>query len=191
MMVSAAQGRWRHVIAAALAAGALTFACSADVSAVESGSCRGASAPLRTVQVHVVGRQAQRDVGVKVVAELASDELGRVSGELVVGRGRQRLEVLAWCRLWSGGRGADEVEGVLHVLGVAADRLVRLDVKAPEDDQEGSWKVRVRTRASHHEGTSEVIAETRESNDGEEVGWTSLTGEGWLAANRVRISVGR
>lgn len=193
-MVWAVPGRAQRVIGSCLIAGALVFAGSPGVSAAESGPCRGASAPLHTVQVHVVGRQAQRETGIKVVADLASDELGRVSGELVAGRGRQRLEVLSWCRLWSGGRGSGETESVLHVLGLAADasgddRLVRLDLKPPEAEFDGSWKVRVRVRPVDDEHAHSSLATASDEHD--DGGWQSLTGEGWLAATRVRVAVDR
>ena len=188
--------RWKWwAIGVSAVVGVMVFSAASHVSSAELGPCRGASSPLHTVLVHVVGRQAQRETGIKVVGDLASDELGRVSGELVVGRGRQRLEVLSWCRLWSGGRENGETAGVLHVLGVAADgsggdQLVRLDLKSPEGDSNGPWKVRVRVRPVQDDehAHSSLATSTDEHDDG---GWESLTGEGWLAATRVRVAVDR
>lgn len=142
------------------------------------GPCNGNTTPLQRIEAHLIGKASR--TAPKVIVHVESNADGVITGELVFERGRDRVLVERWCRLWSGGNeGESSHEGVVHLLGTdtqrdGTQRLVRVDVKSSE-----GGKVRVRTRSLSHGGHSESVES--------EHGWTSLTGEGWLPLSRLRI----
>lgn len=144
----------------------------------EGGPCNGKTTSSQRIEAHLVGKASRTSP--KVIVHVESNADGVITGELVFERGRDRVLVGRWCRLWSGGEGgAAGHEGVVHVLGTETRRdgtqhLIRVDVTNSEGGE-----VRVRTRSLSHGGHSESV-ET-------EHGWTSLTGEGWLPLSRLRI----
>lgn len=137
----------------------------------EGGPCNGKTTPSQRIEAHLVGKASR--IVPKVIMHVESNADGVITGELVFERGLDRVSVVNWCRLWSGGEGGTAGhEGVVHVLGTetrrdGTQRLIRVDVKNSEGGE-----VRVRTRSLSHET---------------EHGWTSLTGEGWLSLVRLRI----
>lgn len=161
------------------------------------GPCGGASAPSQGIQVHVVGRQARAST--KVIGHFESDSTGGVTGELIVGSGADRIEVRRFCRIWIGGQ-RDPDGDVVHVLGLIDDpdrgeTYVRLDLRGADG------VVRVRSRPVGHGPVSSERSMAGEELDhgddhgdehgddhGDEHGggWSSLTGEGWLNATRIR-----
>lgn len=149
------------------------------VSISRGGPCGGASAPSQVLQAHVVGQKAKGTL--KVVAHFESDSYGDVQGELILGQREQRIEVTNWCRIWIGGKNAED-SGVIHVLGTSVDTIgreiyVQVDVRSSE-----GGRIRVRTRVlSQH--TADIAAADEEEHGG----WKSLTGEGWLTTTRLRV----
>ncbi len=179
--------KWIACGLACAVAGVVMVATTGVASAEHiSGPCGGASAPSHQVLAHVVGRQAQKTT--KVVALVESDNDGRVSGELVVGRGPSQVLVNEWCRIWSGGSSSAEDSGVVHVLGTVTrpdgrEAYVQLDIRPNE-----GGRIRVRTRpvtghGGHSSSAGESVSEIEEGHGG----WVSLTGEGWIPVTRVRI----
>lgn len=151
------------------------------MSITRGGPCGGATAPSHVIAAHVVGREAQRTI--KVIAHFESDQNGQVMGELIVGQGTKRIEVTNWCRMWVGGKNAED-NGVVHVLGTSVDAhggetYVQVDVRTSE-----GGRVRVRTRAKSQHDDDHQVASAEEEEHG---GWKSLTGEGWLYVSRVRV----
>jgi hypothetical protein len=154
-------------VAAALAATAVP-----PVSAAHTGGpCRGESTANWRMDVLLVGRQSMTDT--KLVVHLQSAADGSVSGELILGRGEQRMYVHSWCRLWG------EDDESVHAIGVrtlpdGARELVRIDVSTGE-----GLRARVRTRPESHESGHGSVAE--------HAGWQTVTGEGWLTPTRARV----
>lgn len=169
------------LFAIALSSGSLLVgsAASGAESGESSGPCGGASAPSLQVLAHVVGKSAKSTT--KVIAHFESDIVGRVTGELAVGRGVARVEATSWCRLWSGGK-TEEESGVIHVLGTTTsadgvDMFLQVDIRSTD-----GGRIRVRTRRIS--GHSEEHSATDDSHGG----WVSLTGEGWLRLTRLRVA---
>lgn len=145
------------------------------------GPCEGASAPSHKVQVHVVGKQAQQSI--KVIGEFESDIRGAVTGELIVGRGKNQLIVTHWCRVWTSKETSSGHSSVTHLLGVTTsadsrEMYARVDLRSEEG---GKVRVRVRDKAGHDSHDVEVLEEDQHG------GWESVTGEGWLSVTRLRI----
>lgn len=185
----------RVVTVVSFALAVLVNASAADARSNSTGAfgglgpCGGASAPSQGIQVHVVGRQARAST--KVIGHFESDSTGGVTGELIVGSGADRVEVRRFCRIWIGGqRDPDGV--VVHVLGLIGDphlgeTYVRLDLRGADG------VVRVRSRPVGHGSASpersmadEELDHGDDHGDDHGGGWSSLTGEGWLNATRVR-----
>jgi hypothetical protein len=154
------------------AAAALAAAAVPPVSAATTGGpCRGQTTANWRMDVLLVGRQSVSRT--KLVAHIQSAADGSVSGELILGRGDQRMYVDSWCRLW--GEGDENVHAIgVRTLPDGARELVRIDVSTDE-----GVKARVRTRPELHESGHESGAD--------HAGWQTVTGEGWLAPTRARI----
>lgn len=157
------------------------YSTSHAMSITRGGPCEGASAPSHAIAAHVVGREAQRSV--KVIAHFESDSNRQVMGELIVGQGSKRIEVTNWCRMWVGGKNAEESD-VVHVLGTSVDSLGReMYVQVDMRSSEGG-RIRVRTRAiSQHDDNHQMTSVVEDEHGG----WKSLTGEGWLSLSRFRV----
>ena len=174
----------RNLATAVVCVGGLVIASistSQAMSISRGGPCGGASAPSHAITAHVVGREAQRTL--KVIAHFDSDQNGKVIGELIVGQGVKRIEVTNWCRIWVGGKNAED-SGVIHVLGTSFDTIgretyVQVDVRSSE-----GGRMRVRTRAMSQHDDEHQVAPSAEEEHG---GWKSLTGEGWLTTTRLRV----
>lgn len=141
------------------------------------GPCSGESSAQFGLAAHHVGGRARN--APKVIVHASTDDRGNITGKLVFERGAERMSIVAWCRLWGGGESGESHEGVVHLLGVrptftGTEQFVRVDLKLSE-----GGGIRVMTRPVDHEGHG-AAAES-------DHGWKSLTGEGWLAVNRVRV----
>lgn len=154
-------------VAAALAATAVP-----PVSAATTGGpCRGESTANWRMDVLLVGRKSASDT--KLIAHIQSAADGSASGELILGRGEQRMYVDSWCRLW--GEGDESVHAIgVRTLPDGARELVRIDVSTDE-----GVKARVRTRPESHE--------TGHESGLDHAGWRTVTGEEWLTPTRARI----
>lgn len=179
----------RHALASLVVAAAIVGTSSEGVGA-KGGPCSGESLGGRRVDALLVGKPSTRST--KLVVHLSTTPDGTVSGSLVLGRGAERLEVTTWCRLWQGGEGESSHSDVTHAIGEAmfpdgVSRYVRVDVT----DSEGG-RARVRTRnmsGGGHESDHSATSDASEHDDSAHGGWTSITGEGWLALTRARIGM--
>ena len=125
----------------------------------------------------------------KVVATVRTTRDGTVGGMLKIDRGGSRILVSEWCRLWTGAETGGTVS-MVHALGMWVDpagrqMLVRLDVQ----NEEGG-RLRVRTRPAVHGESMHADSSGvhDDSHDGGHGGWTSLTGNGWMAARIMQSS---
>ena len=146
------------------------------------GPCEGASAPSQKVQVHVVGKQARQSI--KVIGDFESGSQGAVTGELIVGQGKNQLVVTNWCRVWTSKETSSGHSSVTHLLGISTsvdgrEMYAQVDLRSEE-----GGKVRVRTREIKSHDSHEVEALAEDQHEG----WKSITGEGWLAVTKLRIA---
>jgi hypothetical protein len=141
------------------------------------GPCSGESSAQFGLAAHHVGGRARN--APKIIVHASSDERGDVVGKLVFERGGERLSMVDWCRMWGEGESSERDEGVVHLLGVRSSMdgsnwFIRVDVKQSE-----GGRIRVMKRSADSGGH----VSANESSHG----WQSMTGEGWLDANRVQI----
>lgn len=141
------------------------------------GPCNGESSPRLGLAAHHVGAGARN--APRVIVHASSNERGDVVGKLVFERGDERMSMSDWCRMWGEGESGEREEGVVHLLGLRRSRdgsewFVRVDVKQSE-----GGRIRVMTRPVDSGGHASANEPSH--------GWQSMTGEGWLDANRVRI----
>jgi hypothetical protein len=190
-------------IASVASMGLLLPASTAHAQPELPGMCNGRSDANVSVNAHANGRPN----GVpKYILNIATDEEGNPYGVLILGRGRDRLIVEDFCRLWQhlpgqpvGPCGREEDIGVtnVHAVGITMlpdgqEVLVRTDVR--ENDEGMFFRVRYRALEDHGEGEEgeEDGCEDGEGGCGdgggggghdgggcEDDGWTRVPPEGW------------
>lgn len=144
----------------------------------------------------------------KYILNLYTDSTGKPFGTLVLGQGKDRLEVTDWCRLWlhqPGGEseGGGQCEGDAdhdpdqdmvnaHAVGIAWYKgeqvLVRTDVRNGEEGM--VFRVRYRAMEQHHEGEDGHLdaAAHEEEGDCEGGGWTRIPAEhGWAPLKQLMV----
>lgn len=175
------------------------------------GMCNGRTDANLSVNAHANGPRGDAP---KYILNISSDSLENISGVLILGQGRDRLEVTEWCRLWHhlpdqpyGDCDDEQDTGStnVHAVGIATLRdgqevLVRTDVR---ENDEGLW-FRVRYRAmGDHDGEDGEDGGCEDGGDGcgdggggheeggcEDEGWTKVPEEGWLALDKLKVRGG-
>ena len=162
------------------------------------GMCNGRSDENMLINAHARG-------GTKYIFNVSTDERGHPSGDLIVGRGKTRLHVDDFCRVWQhidglepgghgdghGSCGANLSSGatVVHAVGTGrlddgSPILVRTDAR--ETDKGMFYRVRYRKMGSHtHEATAHADEQGCSGED-----WVSLTaGHGWPSLDFLEVQV--
>lgn len=185
------------LFAAALAAVAGLMPGAAVAQAEElPGMCNGRSDAGVVLIAHANGRPG---IAPKYILNVTTDETGLPTGTLVLDRGRSRLLVEDWCRVWrhlpgqpTGGcedEAAGDVEGAAtaHAVGTGRlrdgrDVLVRTDVR--RTDEGSFFRVRYRLLGSQDHDAEVVAAE-----DGgcEDEAWTRIPAEGWYPLDQMQL----
>jgi hypothetical protein len=173
----------------------------------EPGMCNGRTDSNVGVNAHANGRPSEVP---KYILNLSTDDLGAPNGTLVVGRGKGRLLVQEWCRMWlhqpgsesgghcSGDEGHDPDEDIVnaHAVGIAwykGERvLVRTDVRehdvrkhdVSEHEDKREFRLRYRAIGQHHE--DETSAAEEDDGCGDE-SWTRIPTEGWYPLDRLKV----
>lgn len=188
-------------VALGLVVGASALAIQVPAgSAVAAGElpemCSGRSDPSLTINAHANGEP-------KYILNLSTDDAGRPTGALVVGRSADRIYVDEFCRFWQhlpgqepGGDGRDGGDSgvesgatVAHAVGIGslADGtrvLVRTDVRATDEGM--FYRLRYRVMDGHGEtSTTTEMAETGEVH--EDDAWSTVPAEGWARLDLLKF----
>lgn len=144
----------------------------------------------------------------KYILNLETDAAGNPTGVLILGKGKDRLYVDDWCRVWQhlpGQPYPDTCEGetptegaiTAHAVGLTMKDgqqvLVRTDVRSTDEGQ--FFRVRYRTLESHegeddHEGGGGGGGhEDGEGGGCEDETWTKVPAEGWAPLNTMNVRV--
>lgn len=152
-----------------------------------NGLCGGESTPLLHLRANATGRHS-REIP-KVIIGLSSDVVGSVRGNLIFERGKYRLQVLQWCRLWVGNKTRDNSDTV-HAVGIFTNpngsiSLLRADVRYYP-----TTALRLRTRPLQHEDHMGVLNASNEEDE-EHAGWASVVDQKWIPLTHVRVQLGK
>jgi len=165
------------------------------------GMCKGRSDANLVVNIH-----AQDP---KFILNLSTDTLGVPYGVLILEKGRERLYVDLFCRVWThlpGQTTGEECEGephptqsseshgstVAHAVGMGALHdgtpvLVRADARETEGGK--FFRVRYKTMQSHEGHGENLITPSahEDHNEDEDEGWTRIPAEGWAPLKLLKI----
>ena len=190
-----------------LVAGVVTMGLSARSTALAEepglpGMCNGRSDANVVLNAHANGKPSEVP---KYILNLWTDASGHPFGVLVLGKGKDRLEVTDWCRLWlhqpgdtpegggqcEGDEGHDPNEDMVnaHAVGIGwkdgQKILVRTDVRSNEDGM--FFRVRYRVMEQHHDDDGHLDAAAHEDEEDCEGGWTREPQEGWHPLKQLKV----
>lgn len=183
------------VVVAVAATGLLAVADASAAAPGLPGMCNGRSDPNVVVNAHANGTP-------KYIVNLSTDPAGHPTGVLILGKGRDRLYVEQFCRLWQhlpgqepghGGE-ADEPDGatIVHAVGIGTLRdgtqvLVRTDLRGA--DHGSFFRVRYQPMGGGHDNAGDEPAVVDDGHDHDDEGWIRVPAEGWLALDRLKVRV--
>jgi hypothetical protein len=196
------------LIAGVVTLGLASTSSSASAEGPElPGMCNGPSDANVVLIAHANGKPVEVP---KYILNLYTDATGKPFGTLVLGQGKDRLQVTDWCRLWmhqpndtpqGGGQCEGEDDGhdpdalgaiTGHAVGIGWKNgqqvLVRTDVRSNEEGM--FFRVRYRAMGEHHDGDEGHVgaAAHEDEEDCEGGGWTRVPAEhGWAPLKQLMV----